>query len=59
MMSVTNPSGVAVAALPPAVRAARIASHRSAEDCCLLLINGGVGNRHAQLDRAHDRVGDN
>ena len=51
--------GVAVSACGPAVRAARIAGHRTAEDPRLLLVDGSVGDRHPQFDGAHDRVGNN
>ena len=51
--------GVAVAAIAAAVRAPRIPGHRAAEDRRLLLVDGSVGDRHAQLDGAHDRVGNN
>jgi hypothetical protein len=45
---------VAVPAIAPAVRAPPIAGHRRAEDGRRLLIDGGVGDRHAQLDGAHE-----
>ena len=51
--------GVAVSAFGPAVRAARIPGHRTAEDRRLLLVDGSVGDRRTQLDGAHDRVGNN
>ena len=51
--------GVAVAAIAAAVRAARITGHRCTEDRRCLLVDGGIGDRHAQLDGAHDRVGNN
>ena len=51
--------GVAVSAFGTAVRAPRIPGHRTAEDRRLLLVDGSVGDRHTQLDGAHDRVGNN
>jgi len=51
--------GVAVSAFGPAVRAARIPGHRTAEDRRFLLVDGSVGDRHPQFDGAHDRVGNN
>src|SRR5271166_907458 len=51
--------GVAVAALTSTSRAPWIAGHRRAEDRRHLLVDRGVGDGHAQLDRAHDRVGNN
>ena len=51
--------GVTVAALLAAVRAARIPRHRRAENCRRVVIDRGVGDRHPQLDGAHDRVGNN
>ena len=51
--------GVAVAARATTVRTPRITGHRRAEDRRYLLIDSSVGDGHAQLDRAHDRVGNN
>ena len=51
--------GVAVTAVTAAVRTARIPGHRAAENRRLLLVDGSIGDRHAQLDGAHDRVGNN
>ena len=51
--------GVAIAALATTVRTPRITGHRRAEDRRYLLIDSSVGDGHAQLDRAHDRVGNN
>ena len=51
--------GVAIAALATTVRTPRITGHRCAEDRRYLLIDSSVGDGHAQLDRAHDRVGNN
>ena len=48
-----------VSSFDPAVRAAPIPGHRTAEDRRLLLVDGSVGDRHTQLDGAHDRVGNN
>ncbi len=51
--------GVAVTPVAAAVRAAWIPGHRGAEDRRLVLVDGGVGDRHPRLDGAHDRVGHN
>jgi hypothetical protein len=51
--------GVAVAPVLATVRVARIAGHRGTEDRRLLVIDGGGSDCHAQLDGAHDRVGNN
>ena len=51
--------GVAVTTVATAVRAARITRNWSAEDRCLVLVDGGICDHHAQLNGAHDRVGNN
>lgn len=51
--------GVAIPAVAPTVRTTRIPHHGGAEDRGLGVVDGGVGDRHPQLDRAHDRVGNN
>jgi hypothetical protein len=49
--------GIAVPTVLAAIRAPRVTRHRRTEDRRYLLIDSGVGDRHPQLDRAHDRVG--
>jgi WD40 repeat protein len=51
--------GVAVTAVAPAVWATWILDHRPTEDRRDFLVDSGIGDGNAQLDRAHDRVGDN
>src|ERR1700739_1912468 len=51
--------GVAVTTILAAVWTAWITHHRGTKDRRGLLIDSGVGDRHPQLDGAHDRVGNN
>src|SRR5690606_21824370 len=51
--------GVAILSVLAAVRTTAVPRHRGAKDRGPLVIEGGVGDRHPQLDGAHDRVGTN
>ena len=52
--------GVAVAALATTARAAALAVvEQDAEHHRRIAVDGGVGDRHPQLDGPHDRVGNN
>ena len=52
--------GVAVAALATTARAAALAVvEQGAEHHRRIAVDGGVGDRHPELDGPHDRVGNN